>query len=182
MPPCLALSIIRLRSRVKWSNSGKGVAPFSTPRCSSYWKGSLLIALDYGRQPYFLLYIGPVSFFLLHLNSLVSSCMGRLQRKKRKKGGEKKYLLNFNFISQECSVARNVFLDYLSAVISPKQAVEIHQLSPVVNKSKFSVVMSKSFFYVACLGAKRALSNKGKLETVRAPASTEPPLSGLDAS
>ena len=33
-------------SRVKWSNPGKGVAPFPTPRCSSYWKGSLLLALD----------------------------------------------------------------------------------------------------------------------------------------
>ena len=35
---------------VKWSNPGKGVAPFPTPRCSSYWKGSLRVALDYGRQ------------------------------------------------------------------------------------------------------------------------------------
>ena len=26
-------------SRVKWSNPGKGVAPSSTPQCSSYWKG-----------------------------------------------------------------------------------------------------------------------------------------------
>ena len=39
-------------SRVKWSYPGKGVAPFPTPRCSSYWKGSLLVALDYGRQLY----------------------------------------------------------------------------------------------------------------------------------
>ena len=29
------LSIIRYRSRVKWSNPGKGVAPFSTLWCSS---------------------------------------------------------------------------------------------------------------------------------------------------
>ena len=34
---------------IKWSNPGKGVAPPSTPRCHSYWKGSLLVALDYGR-------------------------------------------------------------------------------------------------------------------------------------
>ena len=27
MPSCLTLSIIRYRSRVKWSNSGKGVTP-----------------------------------------------------------------------------------------------------------------------------------------------------------
>ena len=50
------LSNIRYVSRVKWSNPGKGVAPFPTPWCSSYWKGSLLVALDYGCQLY-LLYI-----------------------------------------------------------------------------------------------------------------------------
>ena len=51
--PCLTLSNIRYVSRVKWSNPGKGVAPSLTPRCSSYWKGSLLVALDYGRWLYF---------------------------------------------------------------------------------------------------------------------------------
>ena len=39
--PCLTLSNIRYISRVKWSNPGKGVPPSPTPRCSSYWKGSL---------------------------------------------------------------------------------------------------------------------------------------------
>ena len=52
IPPCLTLSNIRYVSRVKWSNPGKGVAPFPTPRCSSYWKGSLLVALDCGHQLY----------------------------------------------------------------------------------------------------------------------------------
>ena len=42
--PCLTLSNIRYVSRVNWSNQGKGVAPSPTPRCSSYWKGSLLVA------------------------------------------------------------------------------------------------------------------------------------------
>ena len=56
-PPCLTLSTIRYVSRVKWSNSGKGVAPSPTPRCSSYWKRRLLVALDYDRQLYFLLYL-----------------------------------------------------------------------------------------------------------------------------
>ena len=55
-PPCLTLSIIRYVTRVKWSNPGEGVAPSPTPRCSSYWKGSLRVALDYSRQLY-LLYI-----------------------------------------------------------------------------------------------------------------------------
>ena len=54
IPPCLTLSNIRYISRVKRSNSGKGVAPSPKHRCSSYWKGSLLVALDYGRQLYLL--------------------------------------------------------------------------------------------------------------------------------
>ena len=54
MPPCLTLSIIRYGSRVKWRNPGKGVEPSPTPWCSSYWKGSLRVTLDYGRQLYLL--------------------------------------------------------------------------------------------------------------------------------
>ena len=50
MLPCLTLSIIRYVSGVKWSNPRKGVAPSPILRCSSYWKGSLLITLDYGRK------------------------------------------------------------------------------------------------------------------------------------
>ena len=46
MPPCSSLSNIRYVSRVKWSNLCKGVASSPTPRCSSYWGGSLLVALD----------------------------------------------------------------------------------------------------------------------------------------
>ena len=41
MPPYLTFSIIRKGSKVKWSNQGKGLSPSPTPRCSSYWKGSL---------------------------------------------------------------------------------------------------------------------------------------------
>ena len=32
IPPCLSLSIIRYRSRVKWSNSRKGVVPSPIPQ------------------------------------------------------------------------------------------------------------------------------------------------------
>ena len=56
MPPYLTLSLIRYRSRVKSRNPGKGVAPFPTPWCSSYQKGSLWVTFDYGRQLYFYFY------------------------------------------------------------------------------------------------------------------------------
>ena len=49
MWPGLTLSIIRYGSRVKWSNPGKGVAPFPTQWWSSYWKGSFRVTLDCGR-------------------------------------------------------------------------------------------------------------------------------------
>ena len=55
MPPCLTLGIIRYRSRVKWSNPGKGVAPSPTPWYGSYRKGSLQVTLDYVRQLTYLL-------------------------------------------------------------------------------------------------------------------------------
>ena len=55
MPPCLTLSIIRYRSRVKWSNPGKEAASSPTLWCSSYRKRSLWITLDYGHQLYLLL-------------------------------------------------------------------------------------------------------------------------------
>ena len=40
MPPYLTLNVIRYGSRVKWGNPGKGVTPFPTTQCSSYWKGA----------------------------------------------------------------------------------------------------------------------------------------------
>ena len=51
IPHCSTFSHIRYVSRVKWSNPGKGGAPSPTPRCCRYWKGSLLVAFDYGRHP-----------------------------------------------------------------------------------------------------------------------------------
>ena len=50
MPLCLTLSIIRYRSRVKWSNHRKEPSP--TLWCSSYSKGSLWFGLNYGCQLY----------------------------------------------------------------------------------------------------------------------------------
>ena len=50
MTPCLTLSILRYRSMVKMSSSGKEIVPSPTPWCSSYWKGSLWVDLDYNYQ------------------------------------------------------------------------------------------------------------------------------------
>ena len=49
------LNTEQYKVRIKGSNPGKGVAPFPAPRCRSYWKGSLLVALDYSHQLYLLL-------------------------------------------------------------------------------------------------------------------------------
>ena len=52
LPPWLTLSIIRQGSRVKWSNPRNGVVPTLISQCSSYWKRSLRVTLDKGRQLY----------------------------------------------------------------------------------------------------------------------------------
>ena len=40
---------IGIKGRVEQSSEMSSTFP--TPRCKSYWKGTLLVALDYGRQP-----------------------------------------------------------------------------------------------------------------------------------
>ena len=68
IPPYLTLSNIRYVSRVKWINPGKGEVPSPTPWYRSYWKGSLLVALDYGHQLSF--------FYLLYIYIILSfSCV-----------------------------------------------------------------------------------------------------------
>ena len=46
-PSTMVANFTLLLSRVKRSNPEKGVAPSPTPRCTSYWKGSLPVAVDY---------------------------------------------------------------------------------------------------------------------------------------
>ena len=48
--PCLKISIIRYLSRVNGSNPSKWIEPVLTPWCSSYSKGNLCAALDYGHK------------------------------------------------------------------------------------------------------------------------------------
>ena len=48
---------VRIKSKVEQSDPGKWVAPSPTPWFSSYWKGSLLVALDSGQQLFFFLHL-----------------------------------------------------------------------------------------------------------------------------
>ena len=45
-----SLNTQHYKERIKWSNSGKRVAPSPKPWCCSYRKGSLWVTLDYNRQ------------------------------------------------------------------------------------------------------------------------------------
>ena len=80
MPPCLTLSIIRYGSRGKVEQSREGVAPYPTPWCSSYRKGSLRVTLDYGRQLFIYIYI---YIYILYIYVCVCVCVfGEVGRKK----------------------------------------------------------------------------------------------------
>ena len=57
MPPCLALSIIRYGSRIKWSNAGKGVVPSPATWCSCYEKGAFGSSSTIVANIIYLLYI-----------------------------------------------------------------------------------------------------------------------------
>ena len=54
---------VRIKGKAEQSK-WNGVAPSPTPRCGSYWKGSLRVTLDCGRQLY-LLYIRVLRWLLL---------------------------------------------------------------------------------------------------------------------
>ena len=73
IPSCLTLSIVKNVSRVKWNNPRKGVAHSPTPRYSSYWKRSLRVALNYGRQLYLYKYI--YIYIIQNLVIFISSCV-----------------------------------------------------------------------------------------------------------
>ena len=65
MPPCLPFSIIIYVSMVKLSNPGNEVAPSPTLQCSSYWKGSFPVALDYGQPTTFYVYTYPFWLYIM---------------------------------------------------------------------------------------------------------------------
>ena len=57
----------------KWNNSGEGVVPLPIPWCSSYWKRSLRVALDYG-QPTNTTYIYIYIYIYISVATLAYFC------------------------------------------------------------------------------------------------------------
>ena len=60
-----------------------GVASSLTPRCCSYWKGSLLVTLTYSCQLYFILQLLTLLYFTVALNSVFLLLDYLLHRDKR---------------------------------------------------------------------------------------------------
>ena len=58
-----SLNTQHYKVRIKWSNPRRGIAPYPKPQCSSYWKGSLRVTLDYGRL-YFYIWVLLPSLFI----------------------------------------------------------------------------------------------------------------------
>ena len=75
MLPCLTLTIIRHGSRIKWSNPGNGVVSSTTPRCSSFWKGSLEVTLNYGCQLYIYTYICTCIYIYVYIFTYICICI-----------------------------------------------------------------------------------------------------------
>ena len=106
-----------------------------------------------------------VSFFLSHLNSLgvFLSVKAAREEKVRKKWGERRYLFNCNFISLDifvqllCSKESFPWL-FENCFFSQLRRWNI-LVDSVVNKSKFSVVMSSCVF-VLLVSAYRLASNR----------------------
>ena len=61
---------VHIKGKVEWSNPGKGVVPSPTPQCSSYGKGSLLVALEYDPQLYYILKNG-IEFLHIPFGSMI---------------------------------------------------------------------------------------------------------------
>ena len=83
------------------------------------------------------------------------------KKKKRKDEREDIFSISTLFhlgFSHGYSVTRNVSLDYLRIVVSPKSGVEIYLSFPMVNKFIFSVVMSSVVFILLASACRLANS------------------------
>ena len=74
---------VRIKDKVEQSREWSSTLP-TTPRCSSYWKGSLRVTLEYGRQLYLFRFIGNSSrwrsnLFTLRYNHFIEPTIYQLK-------------------------------------------------------------------------------------------------------
>ena len=69
----------KVRIKGKVEQSREGVAPSSTPWCSSYRKGSLRVTLDYGRQLYFYICIRQCVYIYIYIYTDIYICIWSCQ-------------------------------------------------------------------------------------------------------
>ena len=113
----------------------KWVAHFSTPRCSSYWKGSFRVTLDYSRQLYLLIFkVFPLNIIIRHV--LLLEILGLLYYI-----GEIKFFLVFVF-SLVVNV-KNLFYQFLvwsEQVLLILKSIDINQCF-LQDGNKFIILM-----------------------------------------
>ena len=71
----LNTQLYKVRNMGKVEQSREMRIAFPTPRCRSYWKGCLLVALDYCGQLYFFLYIYIYIYTHTHIYICVCVCV-----------------------------------------------------------------------------------------------------------
>ena len=73
------------------SNPGKGVGLSPTPWCSSYWKRSLLVSLDYGRQLTYL-------YTTINIYVCVCVCVWEREREREREWESLDYVYSVNSV------------------------------------------------------------------------------------
>ena len=104
----------------------QGVAPSSTPRCSSYSKGSLLVALDYGCQLYLHIYI--YIFIYIFISVCVCVCV--------------------------CVCARERERERVCVCVHTHIYIYIYIYTPIIQQNSFSVDGLSTAGYPICMNAK----------------------------
>ena len=95
IPPRLTLSIIRYRSRVKWSNPGKGGVSFPT-----HWCSSLLVTHDYSRQ----LHSRQWQILMTQIFFLPKSCVSTKSEPSRTTASSRQQINNHRNAQASCQV------------------------------------------------------------------------------
>ena len=129
--PCLTLSIIRYASKVKWSNTRKGVALSPTPWCSSLWKGNYRVTHDYGRQ-FGLLFTSFLTLPWRCLTKIWNVNIGTLLR-------ISKYIVGFIYIFLSLSLSLSIYIYIYIYIYHHHQVVQIARSSMTKNHGNILV-------------------------------------------